>query len=135
MDGVKTVSLVKFKNDSGSLVIADSEVNFNFLSKRIFVVTANAGAVRGQHAHKEHSQFMMCVQGSCIMKFDNGKDVESILLNENDKGIEVQPGIWGEQTYLEDRSTLVVLSDYLYDEDDYIRDYDEFKRYILGKKI
>jgi hypothetical protein len=69
------------------------------------------------------------------MKFDNGKDVESILLNENDKGIEVQPGIWGEQTYLEDRSTLVVLSDYLYDEDDYIRDYDEFKRYILGKKI
>tara|TARA_B100000767_G_scaffold272666_1_gene300895 strand:+ start:506 stop:913 length:408 start_codon:yes stop_codon:yes gene_type:complete len=135
MDGVKVVSLEKFKNESGNLVVAESGVNFNFLSKRIFIVTSNAGDVRGHHAHKEHSQFMMCVQGSCIVNLDNGKDVESILLNDNDKGIEVQPGVWGEQKYLEDNSTLLVLSDYLYDDGDYIRDYGEFKQYILGKKI
>ena len=47
-------------------------------------------------------------------------------------GVEVKPGIWGEQMYLEDNTILVVLSDYLYDENDYIRNYNEFKNFVLG---
>ena len=131
MQGIKLLSLEKFSNLSGDLVVAEFEKNFNFKVKRIFYVIANQGTVRGKHAHKAHLQYMICINGSCSLKFDNGQETETILLNRNDIGVEVQAGIWGEQTYLEDNTTLLVLSDSLYDETDYLRNYDDFKKYIL----
>jgi|TARA_Y200000002_G_scaffold297357_1_gene251988 dTDP-4-dehydrorhamnose 3,5-epimerase-like enzyme len=130
MQGIKLLSLEKFSNLSGDLVVAEFEKNFNFNVKRIFYVTSNHGTVRGKHAHKAHLQYMICINGSCSLKFDNGQEKETILLDRNDIGVEVQAGIWGEQTYLEDNTTLLVLSDSLYDEADYLRNYDDFKKYI-----
>ena len=78
---------------------------------------------------------MICSQGSCSLKFDNGKEVKDVLLNSNNIGVEVQPGVWGEQEYLEDNTTLIVLSDQHYDEGDYLRDYNDFKEFILNKTL
>ena len=134
MQGIKLISLEKFSNSFGDLVVAEFEKNFYFKVKRIFYITSKHGTVRGKHAHKAHMQFMICINGSCSLEFDNGNEKETILLDRNDVGVEVQAGIWGEQTYLEDNTTLLVLSDSLYDEADYIRNYDEFKKYIQTDK-
>jgi UDP-2-acetamido-3-amino-2,3-dideoxy-glucuronate N-acetyltransferase len=78
---------------------------------------------------------MICSQGSCLLRFDNGKELKEITLDSNNIGIEVQPGVWGEQEYLEDNTTLIVLSDHHYDEEDYLRDYNDFKDFILNKML
>ena len=132
MKGLQLVTLNTFDTDLSRLVIAESDKDFNFLSKRMFFVSSQKGETRGLHAHKEHSQFMICIHGSCSLKFDNGSEIQTILLDSNNVGVEVKPGIWGEQMYLEDNTILVVLSDYLYDEKDYIRNYNEFKNFVLG---
>jgi len=133
MDELSKVSLKKFKDDLGCLVAAESITDLSFVPQRIFFIISNKGDVRGKHAHKNHSQFMICSQGSCLLRFDNGKELKEIILDSNDIGIEVQPGVWGEQEYLEDNTTLIVLSDYHYDEDDYLRNYNDFKDFILNK--
>lgn len=135
MDGLAIVSLKRFENDAGCLVAAESLKDLSFVPQRIFFITSNKGDIRGKHAHKQHSQFMICSQGSCSLKFDNGKEVKDILLDSNNIGIEVQPGVWGEQEYLEDNTTLIVLSDQHYDEGDYLRDYNDFKEFILNKTL
>ena len=129
MQGIRVSYLIKIKNNP-NLVVAEYQKDFNFLSKRVFFVTGKKGETRGNHAHKRHSQFMICIQGSCMLNFDNGFIKESILLDSKSKGVEVSPHIWGVQKYLQDNTTLMVLTDYQYDEEDYIRDYQEFKRFI-----
>jgi dTDP-4-dehydrorhamnose 3,5-epimerase-like enzyme len=135
MEGLQIVSLKKLSSIKGSLIAAESGKDFSFLSKRIFFITSNKGDKRGRHAHKEHSQFMICAQGSCSLTFTNGFEKENILLKNNDIGVEVKPGIWGEQEYLEDNTVLIVLSDFHFDENDYLRDYDDFKSFISNKSL
>ena len=129
MQGIRISYLKNIKN-SPNLVVAEYRKEFNFLSKRIFFVTGKKGETRGNHAHKRHGQFMICIQGSCMLKFDNGFIKESIILDSKFKGVEVSPLIWGVQEYLQDNTILMVLSDYQYDEEDYIRNYKEFKKFI-----
>ena len=130
MKGVNIFSLQDYSDQSGSLIVAEFEKDFNFSVKRVFYITSKSGKIRGRHAHKEHAQFMICLNGACTLAFDNGEEKQTILLDSNDRGVEVRPGVWGQQTYMEDNSILLVLSDHIYDEDDYLRNYDEFIEFV-----
>ena len=100
--------------------------NFSIKMERVFTVTANEGAVRGKHAHKQCTQIISCVSGEVNLSVDNGSTTESLRLSTDSDAVFVPPGIWGEQTYLRNKSVLLVICNMPYDEDDYIRDYQEF---------
>ncbi len=134
MKGINILQLQDYSDQSGSLVVAEFEKNFNFPVKRIFYITSNSGKIRGKHAHKEHAQFFICINGACSLEFDNGSEKKTILLDSNDKGVEVRPGVWGQQNYMEDNTILLVLSDHIYDENDYLRSYDEFIEFLSNIK-
>ena len=114
------------KNSDGGILRVFDVNNIPFRVKRIFSVSAGKGDVRGRHAHKQCNQLISCVSGEIELICKDGNRTTSYILNEKSDGIWVINGVWAEQRYLTDTAVILVFCDQSYDEDDYIRDYDEF---------
>jgi len=86
--------------------------------------------VRGKHAHKKLQQILFCIHGSCKLRLDDGLSKEEIDLNNPNEGILITNNMWREMYDFSSDAVLLVLASELYDESDYIRDYDEFLKYV-----
>jgi len=86
--------------------------------------------VRGHHAHKVLQQILICIHGSCKIRLDNGIEKKTVPLEKPYEGLYVSSNMWREMYDFSSDAVLMVLASELYDESDYIRDYDEFKKYI-----
>jgi len=116
-----------FTDEDGSLSVFERNSDIPFEIQRIFYVYgAPENVVRGKHAHKETKQFFICLKGSCEMLFDDGENKKKFTLNSCNKAVLVPEGIWGEETYLEKDTILLVLCNTKYDDGDYLKDYNEF---------
>jgi dTDP-4-dehydrorhamnose 3,5-epimerase-like enzyme len=127
------IELPHFLDGTGSLTVLEGEDKVPFLIKRVFIVYAQVGEVRGQHAHRLCSQFMICSSGSVEVVTNNGKDEHVYLLNTPNIGLMVPPALWAQETYLESDSVLTVLCDMNYDPEDYIHGIDEFMKIYGGR--
>ena len=112
-------------DDGNLLPINLKEIPFNV--KRIFSVEGSKNIIRGEHAHSECEQFLICSQGKIMLHLDDGNKKKSYLLLKGD-GIYLPIGIWGVQEYLINYSNLLVMCSHEYDENEYIRDYKLFTR-------
>ena len=92
------------------------------------------GVVRGCHAHKNLQQILICIHGSCKIKLDNGEETSIILLDKPYEGLFVSNAVWREMYEFSSDAVLMVLASELYDETDYIRNYDEFLTYVKQQK-
>lgn len=97
--------------------------------KRIFFIDSSKKTTRGNHAHKLCWQTLINIKGSIIIEVDNGSDKTSINLEKSGEGIVLPPMFWSKQIY-SNNSVLMVACSELYEEEDYIRNYDEF-RYLI----
>lgn len=127
MKNWKRVAVSSNIGDGGGLWVIDDLESSAFSPGRVFWVTnVPAGATRGFHAHKTGRQVLLCLSGRIVAKFDNGKVVEEIELTKDGPGILMENMVWGEQTFVEPGSILLVLASNNYDEQDYIRSRIEF---------
>ncbi len=136
---VKGVTLHEFPliNDlRGNLTVGEFNKEIPFAPKRYFsVFDVPNKEVRGEHAHKECHQFLVCIKGSCNVVVDDGKQRQEFVLDKPNKGIYLPPMVWGVQyKYSADTVLMVFASDY-YDPDDYIRDYSEFMELVLNEAL
>ena len=122
------VELPHFLDGSGNLTVLEGEGKIPFPIKRVFIVHAQAGEVRGQHAHRSCSQFMICSSGSVEVVIHNGVDEITYLLDAPNIGLMVPPALWAQEIYREAGSVLTVLCDMHYDPDDYIHGINEFMK-------
>ncbi len=98
-----------------------------FVPKRWFLVyDVPSREVRGEHAHRECHQFLVCVAGEVTVAVDDGQNRSEVLLDDPTLGIYVPPLVWGSQFRYDSSSVLLVLASRAYDADDYIREYDVF---------
>ena len=118
-------------NDTGVLCVYETGKSVPFQISRVFTVSAKKDEVRGNHAHKQCSQLLVCVSGEIEVTCDNGTDESIYQLNNMGQGLLIPPGIWAVEKYIREDSVLIVLCDRGYEEEDYIRDYDEFKNHIM----
>ena len=125
---VKEITFPAHASPEADLYVYDHGVNVPFLIKRTFVVDASQACNRGFHAHKECVQLLVCLKGEIVLKVLDGSGTKTITMNNSSKGVLVPAGLWGEQDYSDD-SLLMVLTDQSYDEEDYIRNYDDFLEY------
>lgn len=117
-------------DDNGTLVVAEVGRQVPFEIARIFSISGvGRGEDRGHHAHKKLSQMMICLSGTVEVTVDDGKGRSALTLDHPAKALLVPPGIWAEQTYGGPEAVLLVLCDRVYEEDDYIRDYQGFITY------
>jgi dTDP-4-dehydrorhamnose 3,5-epimerase-like enzyme len=117
----------QFLDGDGLLVPTEAGRQVPFLQiQRMFAIVAPTGAKRGRHAHKLCSHFMLCVSGAVDIVCDDGKERKTFALDHPELALFVPPGLWLECDVRENDSVLIVLCDRLYEEHDYIRDYDQF---------
>lgn len=114
-------------DDRGQLIALEEYKDIPFAIKRIYYMYETAdGVVRGCHAHKSLEQILVCVYGSCKVCLDDGKEKKIVLLEKPYEGLYVANFIWREMYDFSQNAVLMVLASELYEESDYIRDYDEF---------
>lgn len=118
-------------DERGQLVALEEYKDIPFRIKRVYYMyDTKEGVVRGCHAHKKLQQILICIHGSCRIKLDNGKETKVILLEKPYEGLYVSNAMWREMYDFSKDAVLMVLASELYDESDYIRNYDEFKEYL-----
>ena len=122
-------------DDRGTLVALEQERNIPFEIKRCYYMYDTVqGVRRGFHAHKTLKQVLVCVKGQCKVLLDDGKEQKHVLLDSPNRGLYIESDIWREMYDFSEDAVLMVLASELYDESDYIRDYQEFLKHVGGKQ-
>lgn len=135
VNGVSLVPLPKITDLRGSITVGEFGNTIPFEPKRYFIVyDVPSVETRGEHAHKECHQFLVCVKGSLAVVVDDGIRREEFVLDTSARGLHLPPLVWAtEYKYSADAVLLVLASDH-YDPDDYIRNYEEFLKIIRGNQ-
>lgn len=130
----RIIDLPKIADPRGNLTVAEGMKDVPFGVARVYwVYDVPGGESRGGHAHKHCREFIVAVSGSFTVTLDDGKERTTVLLNHPYQGLLVETGVW---RTLEDHSSgavcLVLASD-PFCEEDYIRDYGEFLKYVADR--
>ncbi|MFT7086871.1 MAG: dTDP-4-dehydrorhamnose 3,5-epimerase-like enzyme [Rickettsiales bacterium] len=118
-------------DEKGNLISLEENKNIPFDIKRVYYIfDTKDGVRRGFHAHKKLKQVLVCVSGSCTIMLDDGIEKATIELNYPNKGLFIETPIWREMFDFSKDCVLMVLADNYYDEEDYIRNYEDFVKKI-----
>lgn len=129
------IELPKIHNRSGNLTSITNMEEIPFNIKRIYYLyDVPGGETRGGHAHKELHQLIIAASGSFEVVLDDGNIKRIITLNRPNFGLYITPKIWRNLINFASGSVLLVLASNIYDENDYIRDYSEYKNIQLNTK-
>jgi UDP-2-acetamido-3-amino-2,3-dideoxy-glucuronate N-acetyltransferase len=127
--GVTVLRLPVVDDLRGLLSVGESDRHVPFQIKRYFIVyRVPTREVRGEHAHREQHQFLVCVHGECRIIVDDGENRQEMVLNSPSRGVHIAPMVWTVQYDFSSDAVLLALASGVYDADDYIREYDEFRR-------
>ena len=117
----------------GSLSFGEVKQHLPFEPRRYFLVfDVPSSDVRGEHAHKNLHQFLVCVRGSCTVVVDDGLNMDEVVLDSPNLGLHIAPMVWGIQYKYSADAVLMVLASDTYEGGDYIRDYDEFRAAVAA---
>lgn len=131
---IETITFVPHGDERGLLVAAEAEKDIPFEIKRVYYITkAQNNVRRGFHAHKTLKQVLVCVNGSCNVMLDDGTEKAELVLSQANQGILINRVMWRELYNFSDNAVLLVFASEHYNEKDYIRDYDNFLKYV-GRK-
>lgn len=118
-------------DERGQLVSLEEYTDIPFTIKRVyFMYDTLQNVVRGKHAHKNLEQILFCVNGSCKVSLDNGKEKKVVNLEKPYEGLYIPGNMWREMYDFSEDAVLMVLASEIYKEEDYIRDYEEFLRFV-----
>jgi hypothetical protein len=122
--------LNKIHNRAGNITIVEGIENVPFDIKRVYYLyDIPGGQDRGGHAHKDLQQLIVAASGSFDVILDDGNNKTIVTLNRPDYGLMIVPGIWRDIIEFSSGAICLVLASEVYKEEDYIREYPNFKNY------
>ena len=125
--------LPKVDDVRGNLTFIEQNEHVPFEIKRIYYLyDVPGGESRGGHAHKDLEQFIVAANGSFDVILDDGYNKERHHMNRSYYGLYLPNMIWRELDNFSSGSVCLVLASEVYDEEDYIRDYEKF--YEIAQK-
>jgi len=128
---VKIIELPKITDDRGNLTFVEENNHIPFEIKRVyFIYDVPGGEARGGHAYKELEEVFIAISGSFDLNLDDGRQKKIISLNRSYNAVYVPKGLWRKLDNFSTNSLCLVLASTAYNEDDYIRNYDNFLKYI-----
>ena len=132
---VKIIELPKRLDRRGNLTVAEEMKDIPFNIARVYwVYDVPAGECRGGHAHKLCKEVLIALSGSFHVTVDNGEERKTVLLNHPYQGLLIDTDVWRTLDDFSSGAVCLVLASEPFDEDDYIREYDDFLRYLADKK-
>lgn len=129
LDDCRLFQLPKIEDRRGNLTFIEGGRHVPFDIQRVYYLyDVPGGAERGGHAHRNLHQFIVAMSGSFDVKIDDGSRKATFHLNRSYSGLYLCPMIWREIDNFSSASVCMVVASARYDENDYLRDYDEFVR-------
>lgn len=124
------IELDKHHHEKGNITVVENSFTVPFdIQRTYYLYDIPGGESRGGHVHKELRQLIVAASGSFTVTLDDGKVRRSFVLNRPYQGLLVVPGIWRTLDDFSSGAVCLVLASHIYDEHDYIRDYQDFIRY------
>jgi hypothetical protein len=123
------VGLGRIQNPQGNITVVEKGNQVHFDVRRVYYLyDAPGGESRGGHALRALAQLMVAVMGAFDIVLDDGKEKKTVSLNRAYQGLLIVPMIWREVVNFSSGGVCLVLASAAYDESDYIRDYELFRR-------
>ena len=134
MNYYRFLNLSSHGDERGNLIAFEKNVNCPFDVKRCFYIydTKENNTIRGAHANRNSEFIFVALSGSCRVKIDTGKEKADVLLNNPNTALYLNKMVWKEMYEFSYNAVLLVLTNTLYDPDEYIRNYDEFIKRQIG---
>jgi hypothetical protein len=124
------IEVPRVNNRAGNISIIEGLKNISFEPRRVFYLyDIPAGESRGAHSHKQCHQFIIAASGSFEVAMDDGINKKTVTLNRPFYGLHIPPGIWAYELNFSSGAICMVLASHKFSADDYIRSYNEFKRW------
>ncbi len=129
LNTVKEIQLPKILDDRGNLSFLENPAHIPFEIERIYwIYDVPGGEIRGGHAYRTLYECIICLSGSFDLVLNDGYSKKKFFLNRSYNAILVPPMIWKHMENFSTNSLALVLANQVYDADDYIRNFDEYKR-------
>ncbi|MBQ9659080.1 MAG: WxcM-like domain-containing protein [Clostridia bacterium] len=130
IDDARIIDLTKILDSRGNLSIIEENKDIPFKIERTYwIYDVPGGEVRGGHAYKENQEFIVALSGSFDVVLDDGKEQKIFSLNRSYYGLYVPKEMWRQMKNFSTNSLALVLSSTKFDENDYIRNYEEFLKF------
>lgn len=134
VSGAKIITLPKIVDLRGSISFGEFGQELPFAPKRFFFVyDVPSQEVRGEHAHKNLEEFLVCVKGTCSVMLDDGSVRDEIVLDSPTRGLFVPAHLWRVHYKYSADAVLLVLASEQYDASDYVRDYSDFLKMVTAR--
>lgn len=128
------IELPKIHNRAGNITAIENQLHAPFNIKRVYYLyDVPGGADRGGHAHKHLEQFIIAVSGAFDVMLDDGINKKIIHLDRPYKALHIVPRVWRELLNFSSGAICLVLASELFDENDYIREYANFKKLMKNE--
>ena len=129
LNDVRLIQLPKILDERGNLSFIESEHHIPFKIERTYLIyDVPGGETRGGHAYKELNEFIVALSGSFDVVLDDGFEKKTYSLNRSYYGLYVPKMIWRELENFSTNALCMILASEKYDEHDYFRNYNEFKK-------
>jgi WxcM-like, C-terminal len=126
-DAIELISLPKLTDPRGNLTFVEGTKHIPFEVERVYYLyDVPSGEARGGHAHHKLQQLIIAVSGSFDVLLDNGYERRTITCNRPFQGILMKSLVWRELNNFSSGAVCLVLASMVYEESDYIRDYEKF---------
>lgn len=123
---IEIIEIPKIENSLGNIAVIENDV-IPFDIKRVYYLyDIPSSSIRGGHSHKKLQQILIAISGSFDVVLKDGTSSTTITLNKPDKGLLIKNNTWRELENFSSGAVCLVLASTTYEEDDYIRDFDEF---------
>jgi len=123
---IEIIEIPKIENSLGNIAVIENDV-IPFEIKRVYYLyDIPSSAVRGGHSHKKLQQVLIAISGSFDVVLKDGKTQKKVTLNKPSKGLLIDNNIWRELENFSSGAVCLVIASQVFDEADYIRDYNDF---------
>jgi hypothetical protein len=127
--GCRWIAVAEAADARGRLNFVQRGSGLDFQPQRLFWLHHIApGQWRGRHAHRQTVLLFVALHGGCRIQLDDGAMTQTVALDDPARALYMAPWVWHELTDFAPGSAILVAASTLFDEADYLRDYQTFKR-------
>ncbi len=136
MERIKIIQLPKILDPRGNLSFLESSNHIPFEIKRTYwIYDVPGGDFRGGHAFREQNEFIIVLSGSLDVIVYDGEKEKKFSLNRSYYGLFIPKGFWRSMKNFATNTLALVVSSTSFDENDYIRDKEQYKQFLQNENI